>query len=83
MKKLRKFCVIWMVLGAMVIAGCGPRISGKGTLNRYAVPADPGCLKNKYNSLECSCKEVDVLYIKWRRLAEKYEKQAIIYNSGS
>jgi hypothetical protein len=66
----------------MMIIGCAHQSTGGTGLKVYAEPVDPPCLKDKYNSLECSCKEVDILFIKWRRISEKYAKQANIFNGA-
>ena len=58
-----------------------PHISPKN-LKVYAAPVDPECVRERYFTDECEDTVRKVLYVKWRRLAEKYQKQAEIYNGG-
>jgi hypothetical protein len=65
----------------MGLSGCGHRTSLK-TLKIYAVPAEVECVRDNYFTEDCEPMTIKVLYVKWRRLAEKYQKQAEVYNGG-
>ena len=62
-------------------AGCAHLSTGP-QLKIYAVPFDPPCVVERYDVRDCERPELNILFIKWRRLAGKYAKQAEIYNSG-
>jgi hypothetical protein len=64
-----------------VMTGCACQSTG-ANLKIYAEPLDPPCVVERYDVRSCERQEVNTLFIRWRRLSEKYSKQAEIYNGG-
>jgi hypothetical protein len=65
----------------MAIVQCAPHTLGT-TLRVYAEPLDPPCVKKEYFSKECDAMTMQVLFVKWKRLAQKYRKQVEIYSAA-
>jgi len=65
----------------VTLHGCAHRSTGP-QLKVYSEPLDPPCVVERYDVRSCERSEVDILFIKYRRLSEKYAKQAEIYNSS-
>jgi hypothetical protein len=81
MMKIQKLFCVTLLLTMVMAIGCVHRISGT-SLKVYAEPADPPCVKKEYFSKECDAMTMQVLFVKWKRLAQKYRKQVEIYSAA-